>query len=197
MLLLVGKALLERPPGVTQPRDARRHPRWRHREQNRGAIHPVDLRHHRVKATRGDLLEAQVLLARFLKQLNRPAEPISHNDLACRSSHVMAGEIRAATTRSFPRLCTHQWALPSVAQIPPRGSGAKLPSLTLRPSRCETKGLPLEPARIAQARGNVPPRLRRGGLRASVADFTLRGCPRAILKCQGWAAMACCLFFLS
>jgi site-specific DNA recombinase len=39
-----------------------------------------------------------------LKHLNRPAEPISENDLACRYSHVMAGSILAATIRSFSRL---------------------------------------------------------------------------------------------
>ena len=50
--------------------------RWRHREQNVGAIHPVDMRYHRVKSTGGGILEAQVLLDRFMKKLNRPAEPI-------------------------------------------------------------------------------------------------------------------------
>jgi site-specific DNA recombinase len=38
-----------------------------------------------------------------LKQLNRPAEPIADNDLACCYSHVIAGEILAATIRSFAR----------------------------------------------------------------------------------------------
>ena len=37
-----------------------------------------------------------------LKHLNRPAEPISHDDLACRYSQIIAGEILAATIRSFP-----------------------------------------------------------------------------------------------
>src|SRR5207248_2564954 len=64
-LLLVCKELLELTLLVAKTLDARRHPRWRHAEQNIGAIHPVDMRHHRVKATRGDILEAQVLLDRF------------------------------------------------------------------------------------------------------------------------------------
>ena len=61
-LLLVFKELLELTLFVAKTLDARRHPRWRHGEQNVGAIHPVDMRHHRVKSTRGDILEAQVLL---------------------------------------------------------------------------------------------------------------------------------------
>jgi hypothetical protein len=36
-----------------------------------------------------------------LKQLNRPTEPISKDDLACRYSHIIAGSILAATIRSF------------------------------------------------------------------------------------------------
>src|SRR5215510_5318448 len=90
-LLLVFKELLELTLFVAQTLDACRHPRGRHGKQNVGAIHPVDMSHHRVKSTRGDLLETQVLLDRFMKQLNRPAEPISENDLACRYSHVIAG----------------------------------------------------------------------------------------------------------
>jgi site-specific DNA recombinase len=39
-----------------------------------------------------------------LKHFHRPAEPIAENDLACRDSHVIAGEILAATLRSFSRL---------------------------------------------------------------------------------------------
>ena len=38
-----------------------------------------------------------------LKHLQRPAEPISNDDLACRYSQVIAGEILAATLRSFTR----------------------------------------------------------------------------------------------
>ena len=47
------------------------------------------------------ILKAQALLDCFMKQLNRPAEPISHDDLACRYSQIIAGEILAATIRSF------------------------------------------------------------------------------------------------
>ena len=38
-----------------------------------------------------------------LQHLNRPAEPISKNDLACCDSQVIAGERLAATIRSFAR----------------------------------------------------------------------------------------------
>src|SRR4029434_5073815 len=92
-LLLVFEELLELTLFVAKTLGARRHPRWRHVEQNVGTIHPVDMGHHRVKCTRGDILKAQVLLDRFMKQLNRPTEPISENDLACRYSHVSAGDI--------------------------------------------------------------------------------------------------------
>src|SRR4030095_9184090 len=91
-LLLVCKELLKLPLCVAKTRNARRHPRWRHGEQKVGAIYPVDMRHHRVKSTRGDILEAQVLLDCFMKQFNRPAEPISKNDLACCDSQVIAGD---------------------------------------------------------------------------------------------------------
>ena len=32
----------------------------------------MDMRYYGVKSTRGDILKAQVLLDRFMKQLNRP-----------------------------------------------------------------------------------------------------------------------------
>jgi hypothetical protein len=82
-LFLVCKELLELTLLVAKTLAARRHPRWRHGEQNVGAIHPVDMRYHRVKATRGDILEAQVLLDRFMKKFYCPAEPRAENDLAC------------------------------------------------------------------------------------------------------------------
>src|SRR5712692_5473018 len=69
-LLLVCTELLELTLFVAKTLDARRHPRWRHVEQNVGAIHPVDMRHHRVKSTGGDILEAQVLLDRSMKKLD-------------------------------------------------------------------------------------------------------------------------------
>jgi hypothetical protein len=43
---------------ITETLHFRRHPRWRHMEQNVGAIYPVDMRHHRVKSTRRDILKA-------------------------------------------------------------------------------------------------------------------------------------------
>jgi hypothetical protein len=56
-----------------------------------GAIHPVAMRHHRVKATRGAILKAPLLLARVMKQLGLPAAPLAENALACRSSQGIAG----------------------------------------------------------------------------------------------------------
>ena len=69
-LLLVFEELLELTLFVPKTLGIRRYPRWRHGEQNVGAIHPVDMRHHRVKSTRGDILKAQVLLDRFMKQFD-------------------------------------------------------------------------------------------------------------------------------
>ena len=42
-LFLVCEVLLELTLFVTQTLSVRRHPRWRHGEQNVGAIHPVDM----------------------------------------------------------------------------------------------------------------------------------------------------------
>jgi hypothetical protein len=93
--------LLELTLCVAETLHFRRDSRGRQVQQYVGAIPPVDMRHHRVKSTRGHILEAQALLDIFVTKLNRPAEPISHDDLACRYSHIIAGAILAATIRSF------------------------------------------------------------------------------------------------
>src|SRR5258708_4429430 len=113
-----------------------------------------------------------------MKKLNRPAEPISENDLACRYSHVIAAAILAAPIRSFARFCSHQLDLPLIAQISNRVSGAKLHSLTLRPMRCDTNGVPLEPAVMAKERGNVTPLVRLGRGQGEHCGFHTAGFPQ-------------------
>jgi hypothetical protein len=98
---VVVKDLLELTLCVAETLNFRRDSRGRQVQHYVGAIHPVDMRQHRVTSTRGNILKAQALLDLCMKKLNRPAEPISHDDLACRDSHIIAGYILAATLRSF------------------------------------------------------------------------------------------------
>ena len=135
------------------------------------------MRHDGVKSTGGHILEAQVLLDRFMKQFNRPAEPIADDDLACRYSHIIAGSILAATIRSFPWFGAHQRDLTYVAQISNRVSDAKCHSLMLGTIRHDPDGFPLEPTVMAKERGNVTPLLGLGRgqverLRLHTAGFT-------------------------
>ena len=68
--------------------------------------------------------------------------------------------------------------LPHIAQISNRVSGAKLHSLTLRPIRRDTNGLPLEPAVMAKERGNVTPLLRLGCGQDEHGRFHTAGFPQ-------------------
>ena len=68
--------------------------------------------------------------------------------------------------------------LPHVAQIPNGVSGATLHSLPLRPIRQDTNGLPLEPAMIAEKRGNVTPLLRLGCGQGECWRFHTAGFPQ-------------------
>jgi len=95
------KACLEFSLSFAEALDRWRDSRGCHMQQNVGTIHPVDMGHHGVKSTRGHLLKTQVLLDSFVKKLHCPAQTIPQYDLTCRGLHIIAGEVLAATIRSF------------------------------------------------------------------------------------------------
>jgi hypothetical protein len=86
---------------VTDALDLWRNPRGRPLKQQIGTIHPVDMRYHGVKSTRGNLLKTQVLLDIFMKKLYCPAQTIPEHDLTCCRFDIITGEILAATVRLF------------------------------------------------------------------------------------------------
>ena len=113
----VRKTLLERSLLVTDALGSRGET-WRcHVQQNVGTIHPVDMRHHGLKAMGGDILKAQVLLDRFMKKLHGPTHPIPGHNLACGGPQIIAGKILAATIRSVTLFGTHQLDLAHRAQV--------------------------------------------------------------------------------
>src|SRR5207247_3944445 len=103
-----------------------------------------------------------------MKKFNRPAEPVSDDDLACRYSHVTTGQVLAATFRSIAKFGAHQLDLPDIAQISNRVSDAQYHALVLCAIRGDTNGLPLYPAVMTKECGNgapLPGRGRRQGER--------------------------------
>jgi len=85
-------------------------------QQDVRTIHPVDMRDHGVKAMGGHLLKTEMLLDTFVKQFHGPAEPVPHDNLACRGPQIIAGKILAATIRSVAQFRTHQLDLAYIAQ---------------------------------------------------------------------------------
>ena len=69
-------------------------------QQKVGTIHPVDMRHHGIKAMGGHLLKTEMLLDTFMKQFHRPTHSIPGHNLACGGPQIIAGKILAATIRS-------------------------------------------------------------------------------------------------
>jgi hypothetical protein len=80
---------------------------WRrHVQQDVGTIHPVDMRDHGVKSMGGHILKPEMLLDLFMKKFHGPAQPVSHDNLACRGPQIIAGKILAATY-NVPRKLDH------------------------------------------------------------------------------------------
>src|SRR6266478_1336681 len=78
------KTLLERSLLLTDALGSRGEP-WRcHVQQNVGTIHPVDMRHHRVKAVRRHILKTDILLDTLMKHLHAPPQTIPGDNLAWR-----------------------------------------------------------------------------------------------------------------
>src|SRR5919205_1363539 len=122
---LVRQTLLERSLLITDALGSRGET-WRcHVQQNVGTIHPVDMRHHGLKAMGGDILKAQVLLDCFMKKLHGPTHSIPGHNLACGGPQIIAGKILAATMRSVTLFGAHQRDLAHMAQVACGVSDAK------------------------------------------------------------------------
>src|SRR5712691_11475619 len=135
------------------------------------------MRDHGIKSMGGDILKTKILLDALMKKFYCPAEPVPHDNLACRGPQIIAGKILAATLRSVAQFGTHQLDLAHVAQRARGVSDAKVHSLAFVPIRRQTNGVPLEPAMTAEKRVNVAPlpRLRGGECRRcrfDAAGFT-------------------------
>src|SRR5215468_1565407 len=132
-------------------------------QQDVGTIHPVDMGDHGVKAMGGHIFKTEMLLDTFMKKLHGPAQPVPHDNLACRGPQIIAGKILAATLRSVAQFGTHQLDLAYVAQIARGVSDANVHSLAFGPMRRQTYGVPLEPAMTTEKRVDVAPLLRGEG----------------------------------
>src|SRR5712692_2535241 len=173
---LVRKTLLERSLFVTHTLDPRGEAWWRHVQQDVGTIHPVDMGDHGVKAMGGHLLKTEILLDTFMKKFHGPAQPVSHDNLACRGPQIIAGKILAATIRSVAQFGTHQLDLAHVAQRARGVSDANVHSLAFVPMRRQTNGVPLEPAMTAEKRINVAPLPRCESGQSERFRFDAAGC---------------------
>src|SRR5262252_4896443 len=174
-LFFVRKTLLERSLFVTDALVTRGEARWRHMQQDVGTVHPVDMRHHGVKAMRSYLLKTEMLLDTFMKQFHRPAHPVPGHNLACGSPQIIAGKILAATIRSVAQFRTHQLDLTYIAQVARGVSDANVHSLAFVPMRRQTHGVPLEPAMTTKKRVNMAPLLRLGGAQSERFRFDTAG----------------------
>src|SRR5882672_996593 len=110
------------------------------------------MRDHGVKAMGGHLLKTEMLRDTFMKEFHGPAEPVPHDNLACRGPQIIAGKILAATIRSVAQFGTHQLDLAHIAQRARGVSHATVHSLACVPMRRQTYGVPLEPAMTAEKR---------------------------------------------
>src|SRR5207244_12270837 len=122
------------------------------------------MRDHGVKSMGGHILKTEMLLDTFMKKFYCPAQPVPHNNLACRGPQIIAGKIFAATLRSVAPFGTHQCDLAYVAQRARGVSDAKVHSLAFVPMRRQTNGVPLAPAMTAEKRVNMAPLLRCEGV---------------------------------
>src|SRR5260370_41609283 len=64
-----------------------------HVQQDVCTIHPVDMRDHGVKAMGGHLLKTEMLLDTFMKEFHGPAEPVPHDNLACRGPQIITADL--------------------------------------------------------------------------------------------------------
>src|SRR5712691_538638 len=171
----VRKTLLERSLLVTDALAPRREARWRQVKQDVSTIHPVDMRHHGVKAMCRHVLKTKILLDTFMKQFHSPPHPIPGDNLACGGPQIIAGKVLAATIRSVTPFRTHQLDLAHRAQGARGVSDAKVHSLAFVPTRRQTNGVPLDPAMTTEKRVNVAPLLRFGSTQSERLRFDTAG----------------------
>src|SRR6266487_6990462 len=131
---------------------------------------------HGVKSMRGHIFKTEILLDTFMEKFYGPAQPVPHDNLACRGPQIIAGKILAATIRSIASFGTHQLDLAHVAQIARGVSDAKVHSLAFVPMRRQTNGVPLEPAMTTEKRLNVAPLLRFWGGQRERFRFDAASC---------------------
>src|SRR6478736_6732329 len=112
---------------------------------------------HRVKSMGGHLLKTEMLLDALMKKFYCPAEPVPRHNLAYRRPQIIAGKILAATIRSVALFGTHQLDLAYIAQVARGVSDAKVYALAFVPTRCQTNGVPREPAMTTEKRVDVTP----------------------------------------
>src|SRR4029434_3935421 len=190
------KTLLERSLLLTDALGSRGEP-WRcHVQQNVGTIHPVDMRHHGLKAMMGDILKAQVLLDRFMKNLHGPTHPVPGHNLACGGPQIIAGKVLAATIRSVTLFGTHQLDLAHRAQVARGVSDAKVHSLAFVATRRQTNGVPLEPAMTTEKRVDVAPLSRWRGGEIERFRFDAARCAQATNEAPAFVATALLDFFV-
>ena len=149
--------------------------RWRHVKQDIRTIHPVDMRHHRVKRMRRHVLKTKMLLDALMPKLHAPPQTIPGDNLAWRGPQIIAGKILAATIRSVSPFGTHQLDLAHMAQVARGVSDAKIHSRAFVPARLETNGVPLEPAMTTEKRVHVQPSLRCGAVQRERGRFDTAG----------------------
>src|SRR5438093_2739790 len=121
------------------------------------------MRDHSIKSMGGHLLKTEIVLDALMEKFDGPAQPVPHDNLACRGPQIIAGKILAATIRSVAQFGTHPLDLAHRAQRARGVSDANSHSLAFVPLRRQTYGVPLEPAMTAEKRVNVAPRLRGEG----------------------------------
>src|SRR5438552_18911627 len=111
------------------------------------------MRDHSIKSMGGHLLKAEILLDVLLEKFAGPAQPVPPDNPTCRGPQIIAGKIRAATSRSIAPFGTPQLGLAHVAQRARGVSDANVHSLRFVPLRHQTHGVPLAPAMATENRG--------------------------------------------
>jgi hypothetical protein len=98
--VFVRKTWLERSLFVPNPLDPGGKAWRRHVQQAIGTLHPMDMRDHGVKSMGGPIFKTEILLDTFMKKFHGPAQPVPHDNLACRGPQILAGKRLVATSRS-------------------------------------------------------------------------------------------------
>lgn len=148
--------------GCTHAADLWGHPRRRHLAHAVGTIHPGAVGLPGVNRARRDIRTPQGPRPILMKKRPRPAQPIPPHAGACWGVDLLPGQGRAATIRSLFGVRAPAVACPAGAQSAPRVASANVQARTGGTRRQAPSGVPLPPARLATARGQVAPGSCRG-----------------------------------